>query len=92
MVCHTLTGELRFIALEREKGCVAHPQEFSPLDYIYKGQENAYMAQFEFKLAISEDKSATPSSTNEVTEEDASRSTSVPGTTPTPTSTIAEAF
>jgi len=52
------------------------------------------MAQFEFKLAISEDKSATPSSTNEVTEEDASSSTSVPGTTPTPTptSTIAEAF
>ena len=44
----------------------------------------------QFKLAISEDKSATPSSTNEVTEEDASSSTSIPSTTPT--STIAEAF
>ena len=43
----------------------------------------------QFKLAISEDKSATRS-TNEVTEEDASSSTSVPSTTPT--STIAEAF
>ncbi|XP_039786178.1 uncharacterized protein LOC120652428 [Panicum virgatum] len=77
MVCHTLTG------------CVAHLQEFSPLKYIYKGQGNAYMARFEFKLAISEAKSAISSSTNEITEEDTSSSISVPGTTPT--WTIAEA-
>jgi len=43
----------------------------------------------QFKLAISEAKSAISSSTNEITEEDTSSSISVPGTTPT--WTIAEA-
>jgi len=44
---------------------------------------------YQFKLAISEAKSAISLSTNEITEEDTSSSISVPGTTPT--STIAEA-
>jgi len=43
----------------------------------------------QFKLAISEAKSAISSSTNEITEEDTSSSISIPGTTPT--WTIAEA-